>query len=580
MKKVINITLGGIVFAIEEDAYTALSKYLDAVKQNLSKNDDYAEIAEDIEGAIAEKFVVRKRNGTSAVTTLDVSEVTKEMGSPSDFGDDTHEEKTEEQETEHTKKRFYRDTDDAVLAGVASGIAKYFDIDPVIVRLIFVISVFFNGFGILAYIILWLVVPPALTTAQKFAMRGEKVTIKEITDQVKKNLENFETVDFKHAHGLWAKFRKALVKLFEILGSIVRFFMHMFRYVLGFPLILAGAFGIAGLVSAYSILLLSENVLFPPEVHIALEVISNNPLGIVLLVALFIAIFIPLLVCIFIGSSLIRKNNRFSLAKSVTLGTLWIISLMLLGTTAVLQSEQVITELEAKGYNTEQMFPVRVSVTKQNIRTGVTSPELWNTGFTNDRKVLAISEYLASQQEFVTKTHDSSHVFCSIQNLDSEETLFPVYIWAYCSEYTLENGELQIHSGTSLPVRVSYPNELSYFNVSQFTHTAPRDGALFARDVQELFPKHIQDAIAKFDSTALITEGDRYALRNIQAWEEVQHAILSCNATSVFQTHSREVTLELKNGGTFYAIEPEIDMVFDVVRQAEERCGRIIQATE
>ena len=61
MKKVINITLGGIIFAIEQDAYDTLTKYLEDIKQNLGRSDDYAEITEDIEGALAEKFLFQKK---------------------------------------------------------------------------------------------------------------------------------------------------------------------------------------------------------------------------------------------------------------------------------------------------------------------------------------------------------------------------------------------------------------------------------------------------------------------------------------------------------------------------------------
>lgn len=588
MKKVINITLGGIVFAIEEDAYTALSKYLEAVKQNLSKNDDYTEISEDIEGAIAEKFVARKRNEKSAVSTTDVAEVTKEMGTPSDFGEGTTEDSEEESEneTEHIKKRFYRDTDDEVLAGVASGIAKYFDIDPVIIRLVFVISTLFNGFGVLAYIILWIVVPPAETTAQKFAMRGEKVTIKEITDQVKKNLESLEKADFTQAKGLWAKLRRTLVKLFEVLGSIVRFLGKVFRFIIGFPLLLAGAFGIAGLVSVFSILLLSENIFLPQEVYAGLMLISNNPLGVVSLTSLFVAVFIPLLVLILIGSSLLRKNNRFSLTKSILLGVLWFTSLTLLVTTAILQAKYVVTELEAQGYDhggyniyiNESPFAIRVSKKYSENDTPVLNSE--HTGFSNTMLAEALSTYLVTQKDFSWKTNEDSHTFCSIQNLDTEETLLPVYVWAYCAEYKLDDKELQVLSGTSGPVKVSYPNELSYFDITKFTHIAPRDGAAYTSDVKKLFPKHIQETIAHFDSTDIVKQGDAYALKNIRAWEEIQRAISICRVESVFQTHNRKVTVELKNGDTLFAIEPKIDNILTLAVDATDTCGSIIMATE
>jgi phage shock protein C len=56
-------------------------------------------------------------------------------------------------------KKLYRSVTDKMLAGVCGGLAEYFAIDPVIVRLIFVLAVIFGGSGILAYIILWIIIP-------------------------------------------------------------------------------------------------------------------------------------------------------------------------------------------------------------------------------------------------------------------------------------------------------------------------------------------------------------------------------------------------------------------------------------
>ncbi|MCZ6703459.1 MAG: PspC domain-containing protein [Ignavibacteria bacterium] len=65
-----------------------------------------------------------------------------------------------------TSKRLYRSRIDRMIGGVAGGLANYFDIDPTIVRVLFVITIFIGGGGILAYIILWIVVPedPVLYT--------------------------------------------------------------------------------------------------------------------------------------------------------------------------------------------------------------------------------------------------------------------------------------------------------------------------------------------------------------------------------------------------------------------------------
>ena len=123
MKKVISINLGSVVFAIEQDAYDVLSSYLEQIKTNLTNVEDAAEVISDVERAIAEKFLTRKRNEKSAVTSTDVEQVMHEMGSPSDFYDGEDNEPidttTSAEKESATKRRLYRDTDNAVSAAAA-----------------------------------------------------------------------------------------------------------------------------------------------------------------------------------------------------------------------------------------------------------------------------------------------------------------------------------------------------------------------------------------------------------------------------------------------------------------------------
>ncbi|PIR86083.1 hypothetical protein COU14_00880 [Candidatus Kaiserbacteria bacterium CG10_big_fil_rev_8_21_14_0_10_44_10] len=353
MKKVINITIGSVVFAIEQEAYDILASYLEQVKSNIVSSDDVQEIIEDVERAVAEKFIAQKKNEKVAVTLGDVELVISEMGSPADFGesDNVGESVGGTSNTEHTsdepKKRLYRDTDNAIIAGVASGLARYFDIDPVIVRLIFVVSIFFNGLGILAYIILWLVVPVATTTAEKYAMRGERVTLKDITERVKKNIQSIEETDFETANGIWKNLRNILDKLFQVLGTVVKFIIVLARYAVGIVFIVGGALGIAGMVSGYSVVLLSDKILFPEEVQIVLETIQGSALGAIVIASSFIALSIPLVVLILAGASLLAKRNFFTVQKTVALAVVWIVAVVVAGTTSALQIEQVVHKINS-----------------------------------------------------------------------------------------------------------------------------------------------------------------------------------------------------------------------------------------
>lgn len=352
MKKVINITLGGIVFAVQEDAYTALAIYLEEIKQRLSATDDYAEISEDIEGAIAEKFVARKRSEKMAVTKEDVEAVIQEMGSPADFGDSATdsddkggEATSSEAESANVKKRLYRDTDDVIIAGVASGLARYFDIDPVIVRLIFVVSIFFNGLGILAYIILWFVVPAAETTAEKYAMRGVKVTLKDITERVKKNLNGIDEADIKKAQGAWQSARGLMVKIFEVLGMFIRVLLKAVRYVLGFILLVLGALGIAGLVSASSVLWIAESRWADPELKSISDILLADSSGYVFALAVLVVSFIPLIVLIVLGGSLLAGRNLFTVGKAIALGVIWVVATAVAGSFGVMYGPAFVNEV-------------------------------------------------------------------------------------------------------------------------------------------------------------------------------------------------------------------------------------------
>lgn len=365
MKKAINITLGSIVFAIEEDAYKTLEQYLNSVKARLGTNDDAAEIVSDIESALAEKFIAKKRSEKRAIVSTDVEIVIREMGAPDDFADGTSDAaETETQQEAHgeTKKRLFRDTDDAVIAGVASGLASYFDVDPVVVRIIFFVSIFFNGLGLFAYIVLWLVVPKAKTTSEKYAMRGEAVTLREITQRVKKNVEKVDTQNLPSPQSAWSGLRPVFVKLFAVIGICVRAVLKFAQVVAGIVLLVGGAVSLAGLVSAYSIVLLSEKTLLPLEAQTAVDVLVSSTLGIVAMVASFVMMTIPLLVAILIGASLLMKRNLCTAAKSISLAVVWIVAAVLAVTASTLQLERVFQELGIDEHNGEG-YQIHINVT-------------------------------------------------------------------------------------------------------------------------------------------------------------------------------------------------------------------------
>jgi phage shock protein PspC (stress-responsive transcriptional regulator) len=195
MKKTLTINLANQVFHIDEDAFYRLREYLDRIEGHFSDKNERNDIISDIESRIGELFTQRKTQQKQVITIQDVEEIIGIMGDPGEIGG---EEQSESQNYSSTSasKRLYRDPDNRVLGGVCGGIGQYFKIDPLIVRIVFLVAFFGFGIGFLIYIILWIVVPEARTTAQKLEMRGDLVNasnigkfVKDEFDTVKKNFQ-------------------------------------------------------------------------------------------------------------------------------------------------------------------------------------------------------------------------------------------------------------------------------------------------------------------------------------------------------------------------------------------------------
>jgi phage shock protein PspC (stress-responsive transcriptional regulator) len=184
MNKTVTVNLGGTIFNIEEEAFQLLKGYLDRIKLNFSSDPGEGEIMQDIEVRLAELFSERLDEKRNVVIKSHVEEVIAIMGQPEDYamGTTTSADEADASNFRHTKRRVYRDGDDAVIGGVCSGLSYYFGWDPIVLRIAFAIfGIISGGTAIIAYIILWALVPEAKTTAEKLQMRGEKVNVDSIS---------------------------------------------------------------------------------------------------------------------------------------------------------------------------------------------------------------------------------------------------------------------------------------------------------------------------------------------------------------------------------------------------------------
>ncbi len=201
-------------------------------------------------------------------------------------------------------------------------------------------------------------------------------------------------------------------------------------------------------------------------------------------------------------------------------------------------------------------------------------------GFANNQIEKAVINYLLTQKHFSWRTKDNSHNFCAIENLKPEKELFPLYVWACCGEYIIQDGELRTLSGSSGPVKIGYPNELSFYDLNRFSYEVPGDGSYYAQDIRRIFPEDIWQDIFDFDRKNLIERVESTAFANISAWELIKQAISNCEVKSVWQAHDRAVKAELKNGEELSTVEPKIDDIIDIAVVAESKCGKILMGTE
>jgi phage shock protein PspC (stress-responsive transcriptional regulator) len=188
MKKTFSVNLGNRVYHIDDDAYNVLKDYLDRIEAYFIDQKEREDIMNDIELRMSELFSEHLGQGKQVITLADVRQVIAVMGDPRQIGGG-EEEPRRTTYRRYGSRRMYRDPDDRLIAGVCSGLAAYFDMDPVVMRILFIIFLIL-GFGVLVYLILWIVVPEARTTAQKIEMHGDPVNTTNIGNFFRDEFDN------------------------------------------------------------------------------------------------------------------------------------------------------------------------------------------------------------------------------------------------------------------------------------------------------------------------------------------------------------------------------------------------------
>ncbi len=317
MKKTLTVNLNNIVFHIDDDAYEMLQTYLHEIADHFQSEDEKKEIMNDIEARIAELFTEKLQRNKNVINLEDVQEVVEIMGKPSQYTDEgeEHEEPRSDKKAQRTR-RFYRDPENAILGGIAGGLAAYFNIDVTWIRIILVALVFV-GVGIIIpiYIVVWLVAPQAVTASQRLEMQGEDVTVESIKTELNNAKSYVESEKFKQSAATVGE------RMLEVLRVIL-------KVVFGF---VGAILGIAGVVLVGALIFLLFFIIFEPSVinEFFPDLISNWTVitpdkMVMLIISLILLVGCPIFMLIYWAVQIISGRRTLSKTASWVVLILWL----------------------------------------------------------------------------------------------------------------------------------------------------------------------------------------------------------------------------------------------------------------
>jgi len=436
MNKTVNINLAGVFFHIDEDAYAKLQRYLSAIKRSFTGVTGEDEIIADIEARISELFSDRLKDDRQVIGITELDEVITIMGQPEDymidediFEDEPVGAKNSGKRTERsgTGKKLYRDADNAYIGGVSSGLGHYFGIDSLWIRLGLVLIVIAGvGFPIFLYILLWVLIPEASSTADKLSMTGKAVNIDNIQEKVKEGFENVadavKNVDYdKYGN----KIKKGTQGFFGGLGSVVMFFLKVLAKILGVFFIITGASVVIGLFVAlftagtFDIVYAGgleqfDNISFPVGVPVWLTSL-----------VVFFAVGVPFFFLFYLGLKILATNLKsMPLAAKLSLVGIWLLSIIGLGVIAAREM-------------TEHSFSGKVTTKERmNIIAGDTLKLTMRANEQYDLPLRRSTSTISSENSSGDRTYISRNVRLVVRETQEDTAYFKIAREANASSYT------------------------------------------------------------------------------------------------------------------------------------------------
>lgn len=325
MKKTLTINLGGTVFHIDEDAYRLLDNYLANLRIHFRREEGAEEIVRDMEQRISELFADRLHEGKQVITKEDVEEIIAQMGQPEElFGEEA--EKAGYRTYTTAGRRLYRDPDDKVLGGVASGLAAYLDWDVTWLRLgLAVLGCVIHGI-ILVYILFWIVVPLARTAPEKLAMKGQTINLESIGKTV---TDGFERVNAYVRSDRPRSFLESLGEgIVAVAGFLIKFLLVLIAICFAPVLLVLLVVFIALILVAMGFIASVPTVLSSAIPMVDWSLAGSSPLSTLLLsISGILSLGIPIIGLIHLFMRHFGGWQPMSMVTKVIFIVLWLVSL-------------------------------------------------------------------------------------------------------------------------------------------------------------------------------------------------------------------------------------------------------------
>ena len=367
MKKTVNINLAGTFFHIDEDAFAKLSRYLEAVKKSISDPVGGDEIIQDIEARIAELFSERLEINTQVISTRELDAIIKIMGQPEDYIMDEDAAQTNSATGNQTRgettsnKQLFRDSDNKFIAGVCSGLSHYLGLEVIWVRLFWIfLSFVTTGFGVIAYLLFWILVPGAQTTSEKLKMTGEPINIsnieKKFNEGYQKVSQNIKNVDYDKYE---EKIKKGSATFFDSLGAILSTVFKIGIKFFGLLIVIAGLLGLISILigmTVFGTFGIYDTGVTGMDIYQLIDT-TNTPIWIVTLIITLIA-GIPLLLLFILGLKIMFPNIKsIGTPVKITLTILWIAAISIL---VILGARQAIDRAFENNFSTQTPLSINM----------------------------------------------------------------------------------------------------------------------------------------------------------------------------------------------------------------------------